>query len=173
MGSGRCTSIAAKTKEDILFGHNEDWRMGSHLYVVRAAITGKPGFLSVAYAGQLPGTCVGYNEKGIAFAGNSLDTKFNPDGLPKIYLLRAMLEAEKIDDIKLLMEKGERTIGNNSLIVSAKENRIVDLEWVPQKYEFIGLDDTVEYYAHANRFLTGLVKYSADLPQANLGGTGQ
>lgn len=142
LSSHHCTTIAARirkkysfgnTETHVLFGHNEDWNPDYKLYLVKAKPKGKPSFISLSYAGQLPGNSVGWNSCGIAYGGDSLDTKINWDGLPKTYVLRAILEAKSIDDVEKVISRGDRTIGNSSVAVSSLGD-IVNFKWGPYNY---------------------------------------
>lgn len=148
---GGCKSIAVASGSRFILGHNEDWDLPMNLYIIRAKPEGKPGFISVGYAGQIPGTCASLNENGIAYSANSLDTEITFSGLPKIYLLRSLLEANSISDAESLMNLGGRTIGNNCLIASAREKRIASLEWSPDNYDIINGE---KFLAHANHYLS-------------------
>lgn len=148
--SEHCTTLAIKAKKTIYFAHNEDYDLGLPLYIIKAKPKGKPEFISVGQAGQFPGL-IGFNDRGFVFAGNSIATKTNFKGLPKTYCLRSFLECEKISDAVAVIEQKERAIGNNSILVSAKEGRIVSLEWSPEEFN---VEETVGGIAHANHFLT-------------------
>ncbi len=152
---GGCTSIATASNGNFILGHNEDWYLPMSLYIIRAKPKGKPSFISVGYAGQIPGTCASLNESEIAYSANSLDTEINFSGIPKIYLLRSLLEVNSIKEAKSKMSLGNRTIGNSCFIVSAAEKRMVSLEWSPGNYDII---DGEKFLAHANHYLSPKMK---------------
>lgn len=154
-----CTSLAVKSKNGILFAHNEDWDLGLPFYIIKAKPKKKPKFLALAQAGQFPGM-VGYNDAGLVFSNNSLDTKFYLNGLPKLYCLRKFLECKTIAEAVKVISKKERAIGNNSLIGSHNENRIVALEWSPRDFMLEAADRGL---GHTNHFISSkLKKHQAD-----------
>jgi predicted choloylglycine hydrolase len=146
----KCTSLAVKGKKTIYFAHNEDWDLGLPLYVIKAKPKKKPAFLSVAYAGQFPGTVVGFNDRGFVYAGNSVETKVNFNGMPKVYCLRKFLECSSVEDAVSFVAARPRAIGNNSLMASERDGAIATLEWSPYEYS---LEETGHGLAHTNHFL--------------------
>jgi len=138
----------------LLLGHNEDWCLPMKLYVVRAKMGGeKPGFISVGYAGQIPGTWASLNEAGIAYSADSVDARIvDFTGIPKIYLLRSLLEARSISDFESRMQKGNRTIGNSCLIASVYDGEIANLEWSPNKYDIQRVKGN-GFLAHTNHYV--------------------
>lgn len=145
-----CTTLAVKNHKTIYFAHNEDWDLGLPLYIIKAKPNKKPEFLSVGQAGQFPGA-IGFNERGLVFSNNSISTKINFNGLPKVYCLRKFLECESIDDAISSITRHDRAIGNNSVMVSAREKRITTLEWSP--HDFV-LEEIDHGLAHTNHFLS-------------------
>lgn len=146
----KCSSLALKTKNNIFFAHNEDWDLGLPLYMVKAKPKGKPAFISLANAGQFCGTVVGMNEYGFVYGGNSINTKLDFNGLPKVYCLRSFLECKTISDAVKIISKAKRAIGNNSVLVSRKQMSVATLEWSPQKFILKKCDKV----AHTNHFIT-------------------
>jgi isopenicillin-N N-acyltransferase-like protein len=153
MPGEKCTSLAVKSGKTILFGHNEDWDIKLPLYVVKARPKGQPRYVSVANAGQFPGTVAGLNEYGFAYAGNSIATKINFHGLPKTYCLRSFLECKTITDAITVIAQAPRAIGNNSVLVSQKEQQIVALEWSPYAYSITEADRGL---GHTNHYISKL-----------------
>jgi len=147
-----CTSVAIKKKGKILYGHNENWDLSLDLYVAKVKPDGKPAFLSVGYAGQFP--IMGLNEEGVAFSGNSVETTICYTGLPKTYLLRSFLETRNIKDAisRVSNAKTGRSIGNISIIASAKESRMVQLEWSPERVDSLESDS---FLTATNYFKSG------------------
>jgi isopenicillin-N N-acyltransferase-like protein len=151
-----CTTFTVKANESVFLAHNEDWHIDMKFYIVKSKPDDKPGYISLDYAGQLSGSSVGLNEKGVGFSGNSIESKINPIGLPKIFLLRYLLEASDISDLERLMAKGERSIGNNSLLVFSNQKMILDIEWTPDRYDI--MKPQGNYYVHTNHYLSPILK---------------
>lgn len=149
-----CTTLAVKAKGTIYFAHNEDWDLNLPLYIIKAKPKNKPRFLALAQAGQFPGM-VGFNDRGLVFSNNSLDTKVNFKGLPKLYCLRKFLECSTIDEAVSTVANHDRAIGNSSLLVSSRESRIVSLEWTPDDYL---VEEAGHGLGHTNHFLSKKLK---------------
>jgi hypothetical protein len=158
-----CTTLALKCGKTIYFAHNEDWDLKLPLYIVKAKPKKKPRFLSVAYAGHFPGTVVGYNELGLIYAGNSIDTRIDFGGVPKSYCLRSFLEFGSVDQVVEFIGKNRRAIGNNSLLVSRKEKRIASIEWSPRD---LMLEEDDLGLVHTNHFLSTKMKSSQTEPSS-------
>lgn len=152
--SERCTTLAVKSKNTIYFAHNEDWDVRLPLYVIKAKPKNKPTFLALAQAGQFPGM-VGYNDQGLVFSNNSLDTQVNYRGLPKLYCLRKFLECSSVDEAISSIARHDRAIGNNSVFVSSRESRIVSLEWTPFDYQ---VEEAGSGLGHTNHFVSPKLK---------------
>ncbi len=147
----KCTTVAFQNKTGVFFGHNEDWNIPLALYIIKAKPVGKPAFIGVANAGQFPGTVAGLNEFGIAYSGNSIATALNPKGLSKTYCLRSFLEATSLAKAIDRVAHHQRTIGNNSILVSGKEKKILSLEWSPTALQAMPENMAT---CHTNHFLS-------------------
>jgi isopenicillin-N N-acyltransferase-like protein len=98
-------------------GHNEDWyaRDAEAVIVIIARPAGKPAFVSVTAAPFL--AAVGVNEAGLAQGVNSVTSTDNRMGVPRMFLARAVLEAETIEDAIKAATTGKRAGGYNHLLV--------------------------------------------------------
>ena len=143
-----CSTLAINIGHTVLFGHNEDWDHPMPLYVSTAKPKKGPRFLSVSYAGQLPGMSATINDAGFVYSANSIATPFHNNGLPKIYCLRGLATARSLDQALNIISAHDRSSGNSSVIVFKKQLYI--LEWSPTK---IALERCVPWVAHANRFI--------------------
>ncbi len=128
-----CSSIGIKNIGETYIGHNEDWNIDLDFYVIKAKPKNKPKFISLAQAGNYPGL-LGINEHGFAFVSNSVECGFYPYGMPKLYMLRKMLENTDIKNLINYLENKKRTIGCNLLVASGSE--IYKVEWSQDKFNF-------------------------------------
>lgn len=95
-----CTTVALSP----FFGHNEDWFNQFRVYGIRVG----QKFIAFGYAGQLPGTFAGLNDKGIAYGVASLDTELETEGIPINFLTPNLLNATSVEDaIKLAIKEKE------------------------------------------------------------------
>lgn len=143
-----CSTLAVRGRQGILFGHNEDWEHAMPMYVVKAKPKKGPTFLSLSYAGQLPGISVAMNSAGLVYSANSIATNINANGLPKAFCLRALASARSLNQIVNMLDQKDRTIGNSSVIVY--KDVLYLLEWSPYA---IGIEMCEPWIAHANRFV--------------------
>lgn len=143
---GGCSSIGVTSVGEAFIGHNEDWYVDLNLYVVRAKPEGKPKFLALSQCGNIP-NILGINEYGFAFVSNSVDYKFDPEGLPKMYFLRKLMEIENIKHLFNYLDNTKRTLGCN--IIASFGNQLYKIEWSQDKFNF-----STENLFQTNHFTT-------------------
>jgi hypothetical protein len=132
----RCTSIAVKTNNgNIIIGHNDDWLPNyqkNGVYLIHAEI-GKHKFLSLSYMGSIPGTSCGLNNSGIAYTGNSLDSRRFRKGVPRNFLMRALLDIKTVEEAKRIVTSPWKTICANTMVGNKKN--VEDVESLWRKYK--------------------------------------
>ncbi|CAG0917067.1 unnamed protein product [Notodromas monacha] len=116
-----CSTFSFNFTNNVFIGHNEDAlpEFLNHWYVIKATIDdvdrdGPEGkhveerFVSVSYAGLLPGFCLGWNNHGLAYTINVLFPKhLSAEGLPRHFICRALLTATSLQDVeRILAAKG-------------------------------------------------------------------
>lgn len=107
-----CSSIMCNQPGQEILGHNEDALRETlnHWYLVSAHVI-EPGskeekFMSLSYAGFLPGYTMGYNHHGLVYSINTLSAATLRSGkTPRYFLTRALLAAENFAE-------AERTLRN-------------------------------------------------------------
>ncbi|CAG0889689.1 unnamed protein product [Cyprideis torosa] len=133
-----CTTVYLNTDEKVIIGHNEDASAKSehHFYIVSAEIRDEQfhsveSFSSFTYAGLLPGYCMGFNAAGIATSVNTLcPLNISVSGYPVSFVCRALLKAESLSHLELLLTQYSPVISNGfSLNVYAptKSQELVEL----------------------------------------------
>ncbi|MBU1992305.1 MAG: C45 family peptidase [Patescibacteria group bacterium] len=181
-----CTSIAVHTGDgQILIGHNDDWMeeyWTNGTYLVEAHINSH-SFLALSYMGSLPGTACGINNRGVCFTVNSLDYKRFRLGIPRIFLLRQLLEARDIKEARRLIKDPWASICANTLL--AEDETIEDIEtlwchhevfhsnkWLihtnhPLEHKYQNRENTpkesVKRYEYANKTLSATPKINIDI----------
>jgi len=143
----RCTSLAVRTDEGIVLGHNEDWDRSYRrdgMYLVKAKI-GKEKFLALSYVGCLPGGSAGLNSFGLAYTGNSLFAGRPRIGVPRSVQMRLFLSADSLSEVKRFDLK-HSTIGGNTLVVW-RNKAILDEEELGEKYRIFREKN---YLVHTN-----------------------
>jgi len=124
----KCTSIALRTTDGILVGHNEDWvnayaRNG--LYVLRTRM-GRHRSLSLSYIGSLAGSSSGLNSSGLCFTANSLSPGRFRYGVPIKFQFRAILDARTLPEA-IRQDLCRSSIAGNTLY-GWRNTRILDIE---------------------------------------------
>ncbi|XP_067685493.1 beta-alanyl-dopamine/carcinine hydrolase-like isoform X1 [Haliotis asinina] len=104
-----CSTVYINRPDVKVIGHNED---GEDLartlgYVIDATITGDDGveekFTSLCYPGGLPGISMGYNFHGMIFSVNGLAGPTIGQAGSADFVLRAVLRASNIDEVKKIV----------------------------------------------------------------------
>ena len=118
-----CTSLAVGSEltadGHVLAGHNEDWlpEDEENAYLIHARPDGEPSFLAITYGGLLPN--IGFNPAGIAQCCDSVYPNDVRVGIPRVFVSRAVLAAERIADAIRAPLIRDRAAGYNHLIVDA------------------------------------------------------
>lgn len=132
-----CTSIAIySNNKKIMLGHNEDWLSTYRkdgLIMIDGEIDSNK-FLALSFIGQLPGTSCGLNKYGLAYTVNSLDLKRFCYGVPRNFLLRALLEAKTLKEAESIVTTPKHSISANTMLVW-KHSIMEDIETLWHRYE--------------------------------------
>jgi len=148
-----CSTVSYNYNGNQYLAHNEDGFAASHdlLSVIKVHMQDKPDFINLYYPGLLCGVAPSLNDEGLAFSGNYIQSASGvPDGVPHLFIFRALLEAETVDEaISIIVN----TLACNDLhvnIASGVENRVVSVE----KAENTAVVHEVDgLYAHTNHFI--------------------
>jgi predicted choloylglycine hydrolase len=166
--ASHCTSVALKTKEGILFGHDEDWFVeykNDGLFLVNGRIKDNR-FLAMGYMGNLPGSTLGFNKHGIAFTDNSLFSEKPFSGVPRSFHLRGLLDAKNPNEAFGLLKKWRGVVSNTTLIF--KDQGLYAFENLENKDRIIEGTDCIIHTNHPlekedqskdNTFHESLVRY--------------
>ncbi|XP_030386499.1 uncharacterized protein LOC115633244 [Scaptodrosophila lebanonensis] len=105
-----CSSIIVNHENCRLLGHTEDAlteTLNHYYFVVAHIISDKPQgkynvkeerFMSLCYAGHLPGYTMSYNHHGLVFSINTISAEHLVSGkTPRHFVTRALLSAENVD----------------------------------------------------------------------------
>lgn len=153
----KCTTLAAKSKNNYILAHNEDYMPIYGFYAIKAQPKDEPEFLSIAYLGTLSGSSVALNNY-MVFSGNTINATKCKYGIPKNILLRAMCSKKTIDEI-IELWKLPRAIGSNAMIVT--KEKIFNIEATPEK---IALFEEKELFYHTNHLLHDSLKCTPEKP---------
>jgi len=148
-----CSTVSYNYNGNQYLAHNEDGMASLHdlMSVIKVSMQDKPDFMNLYYPGLLCGVAPSLNDEGLAFSGNYIQSASGvPNGVPHLFIFRALLEAESLDEAISIIEN---TLTCNALhvnIASGNENRVVSVEKAETSavvYEVEGL------YAHTNHFI--------------------
>jgi len=148
-----CSTVSYNYDGTQYLAHNEDGFASLHdlMSVIKVSMQGKPDFINLYYPGLVCGVGPSLNDEGLAISGNYIQSAAGvPAGVPHLFIYRALLEAESVDEAISIIEN---TLTCNYLhinIASGIENRIVSVEKAENTavvYEVEGL------YAHTNHFI--------------------
>lgn len=129
-----CSSAALRTKDGMFLGHNEDYppRYLDRLVLVEARPDGAPAFMALTYPYIIAGPSCGMNDRGLAFAVDSLGYPSRPRGVPTNYVLRDLYSARRAADVRRIVDVPNAAMANAATVVSAREREAFTVEATPE-----------------------------------------
>ena len=156
---GECTSFAvtpeASADGHTLLGQNWDWVPFAREVCVLLEVRrdDKPAFATIVEAGML--AKVGVNAAGFGLCTNTLVSERDVDsrGVPYHVMLRALLDAESVDDAARILGSVQRALSANYLVAD-KSGRAMNFETIAGgKAQIHATRPHGGVIAHANHFL--------------------
>ena len=156
---GECTSFAvtpeASADGHMLLGQNWDWVPFARELCVMLEVErdDKPSFATLVEAGML--AKVGMNAAGFGLCTNTLVSTQDADrsGVPYHVMLRALLDAETVDDASCILGSAERALSANYLVAD-KRGHAVNFETIAGgRTEIRATPPHAGVIAHSNHFL--------------------
>ena len=148
-----CSTVSYNYNGNQYLAHNEDGMASLHdlMSVIKVSMQGKPDFMNLYYPGLLCGIAPSLTDDGLAFSGNYVQSASGvPSGVPHLFIFRALLEAETVDEAISIIENTTACNALHVNIASGLENRVVSVE----KAETTAAVTEVEgLYAHTNHFI--------------------
>jgi isopenicillin-N N-acyltransferase like protein len=154
-----CTSFAATPELTLdghtLLGQNWDWVPFAREACVLLEVQRdkKPSFATVVEAGML--AKIGMNEAGFGLCTNTLvsERDTNRRGLPYHVILRALFDAESVDDARRILASTERALSANYLVAD-KSGHAINFETIAGgEAEMHATGPQGGLIAHTNHFL--------------------
>ncbi len=154
-----CTSFAvapeASADGHMLIGQNWDWVPFAREICVLLEVRreGKPSYATIVEAGLL--AKVGMNDAGFGLCTNTLVSERDIDrrGVPYHVMLRALLDAESVDDASRMFASAERALSANYLVAD-RSGRAINFETIAGGGAEVHASDPQEgLLGHANHFL--------------------
>jgi hypothetical protein len=136
----------------MLLAHNEDGHRAylGRMFVVRVRPPSGIRFVCLVYPGTLPGNGPGLNERGVAQTTNYIAPRTVPDGVPRYFLGRAVLEAESLDRAVAIATGDDRAFPWHHNLASLPDRRLVSLETWPGRHSRV---DVRGLHLHTNHLL--------------------
>lgn len=154
-----CTSLAVSSERTadghVLVAHNEDWMPEDeeNAYLIHATPEDEPPYLAMTYGGLLPN--IGFNAAGIAQCCDSVYPTDVRVGVPRIFVSRRVLAAERIADAIRSALMHWRAAGYNHLIAD-RNGELYNVEVSARRFATLyGMEG---YLAHTNHYLTERMK---------------
>ena len=162
----RCTTLAIGPEHTgdghVLIGHNEDWLpLDRDLqYVVRARPDDEPPFIAATYGGLLCN--IGFNGAGLAQCINSVYPNDARLGLPRLFVGRHVLAAQRIGSAIERALHPRRAAGYNHVL--ADENgELYNLETTAEQFDLVYAEE--HWLTHANHYLSNRLRDSEEKPE--------
>ncbi|MEM2130887.1 MAG: C45 family peptidase [Candidatus Woesearchaeota archaeon] len=131
----RCSSIAIKTKNNLLIAHNEDGDNFERKNDFALIKYEKKDFYfySFFYPGELLGSTFSWNSYGLIITTNSIRSKLSKKPkLPRVFLSRALIEAKSIKQAISIIKKIKISGGLHYFIADSK--KIISVELYQNKF---------------------------------------
>ncbi|HBF66945.1 MAG TPA: hypothetical protein DDW36_00805 [Candidatus Magasanikbacteria bacterium] len=145
----RCTSIALKLrKHEALLAHNEDWLPSyrdNGLALIHGTFKGR-SFLALTFMASMVGSSCAVTDRGFCYATNSIDFKKFSHGIPRPFILRALLDVKKHDEVIKILDLCQQGLGGNFMFAWA-DGVIGDVEEFGQRHTVFR---DKQFLAHTN-----------------------
>ncbi len=111
----------------------------------------KQKFISVGFPGYI-GALTSTNYRGITLSSHTARVNENKTGIPSGILYRIIIEkSAKVSDVERILNSHQRTIGNNLMVSSCRENKTVVFEITPDTV--VAVEGT-EFSVATNHFVS-------------------
>lgn len=125
----KCTTIAIKTRDGWMIGHNEDYepQYFGRMYALDLRISGHPRVLSLNYPGMFPCLAGSVNQRGVAITNNSLWPDAVP-GLSKNALHFMAAIAGHADEAFDLLTRQPAALTGHYTLAAGETDELIGLE---------------------------------------------
>ena len=158
-----CSSAAVRTKDGLFLGHNEDYppRYLDRLVLVEAHPDGAPAFMALTYPYIIAGPSCGLNDRGLAFAVDSLGYAARPRGVPTNYILRDVYSARRSSDVPRIVDVQDAVMANAVTVASASERKTLTVEAAPGGPAILSMGKD-GLLAHTNHALSAELDHTSE-----------
>lgn len=149
-----CSTVYYVDKKNQWLFHNEDGNdvYSDKMFILKAILPDGMSFTALVYPGWLPGIAPGMNNHGIIHTANYIGTqKPNPNGTPRLFIGRAVLEARNFDDAIQIVTSNSRAFPWHHSIADVNTRRYASVETLPTgKFEIY---EPKDLYTHTNHLI--------------------
>jgi hypothetical protein len=155
-GAEGCTTLLLPgdfaAGQPCIIAHNEDIGAGfpDTFFLVEGEPEDGPEFVSLAYAGKLPGTAFSINVHGLVQTINDIRTAETSIGIPRGFIARAVLRARTLDEALSVISRRDRASGYHHSLALRGDPHPLSVEAPAQG---VGARRVVAPYAHANHLV--------------------
>jgi hypothetical protein len=128
-GPDRCSTIAVRSQDGWLIGHNEDYepQYFGKMFALDLRLSGYPRILSLNYPGQFPCLAGSLNQRGVAITNNSLWPDAVPGFSKNVLHFRAALSSHLDEAIEFLIRQ-PAALTCHYTVAGGEQNDLVGLE---------------------------------------------
>ncbi|WP_250470026.1 C45 family peptidase [Caballeronia sp. GAFFF2] len=134
-----CSTLACRTNGGMLIAHNEDGDpfLVGNCPMVDVRPAGKPGFHAFLYPGSIPGHTFAATNAGLVQTINNVRASETRDGVPRIFLCRAVLDAGSLDAAMAILNGSLRAGSYHHTLAMRGDSRLFSIEAIPSRCSVI------------------------------------
>ncbi|MBS0450919.1 MAG: peptidase C45 [Proteobacteria bacterium] len=131
MSPDGCTTVQLPDSMVPRISHNEDGDpiFAGHCAIAEVAVAGSPRFASFVYPGSLPGHTIAVTDVGLAVTVNNLRLQHVEDGVPRMVLARALLDASNLEQAAGLLQETPKAGGFHLTLAQRGRPEILSVEF--------------------------------------------
>lgn len=163
-----CTTVQLPGAEYPSFAHNEDGDPGfvGQCAVAEIAVNGSGRFASFVYPGSLPGHTFAVTDAGLAMTVNNLRALHVDVGLPRMVLVRSMLNLPDVQSAVRYLQESRRSGGFHLTLAQSGSTELLSVEFSANLCSVVKLEKPS---LHANHMIHPAM---ANQPQIITGSSG-
>lgn len=163
-----CTTVQLPGAEYPLFAHNEDGDPGfaGQCAIAEIAVVGGGRFASFVYPGSLPGHTFAVTDDGLAMTVNNLRALHVDAGLPRMVLVRSILDLPNVQSAVRYLKEAPRSGGFHLTLAQAGSTELLSVEFSANLCSVVKLEKPS---LHANHMIHPAM---ANQPQIITGSSG-
>jgi predicted choloylglycine hydrolase len=155
-----CTTLILQKQNGFIVAHNEDSSTDIDVFLANVQLPSGLRALSVCYYGKLLGFSASHNSNGLFVVNDSLKCVDNQIGVPRVFVLRQLLECSTIQECVDVVRETKRATSQNYFFF--KKNKAVNVESSATESVVTPIE---KLFVHTNNFIVPkLIKYEGKPP---------